>query len=118
MRPTFDEQLTGADRLLRDAQADPDLAPDTAELIRNARRLIGRVNAGWSTALPFLRRDNDRMAALLGVEPPTGTDLASAAAGNEELRGRLAARIHELPPGPDRTAIGVYLRERAAADPT
>lgn len=118
MRPTFDEQLTGADRLLRHAESDPGLAPGTAELIRNARRLISRVNAAWPAAATFLRHDNVRMATLLGIEAPGSTDLATAAERNEHLRTLLVERIHELPPGPARTEIGTYLRERVAADPT
>jgi hypothetical protein len=118
MRPTFDEQLTGAERLLRDAESDPDLAPGTAELIRNARRLISRVSSAWPAAATFLRHDNERMAALLGIDAPVSTDLATAAERNEYLRTLLVERIHELPPGPTRTEIGTYLRERVAADLT
>jgi hypothetical protein len=122
MRPTIDEQLDGAARLLRLAEEDPEATPAVAELVRNARRLVERVGTSWSTALPFLRADNAQTAELLGVNEP-GTedataDLAAMAARNEELRAELTRRIRQLPAGPDRAAIGEHLRARVAADPT
>lgn len=122
MRPTIDEQLDGASRLLRLAEEDPGISPAAAELVRNARRLIDRVSTSWSAALPFLQDDNATVSALLGSDA-SGTangegDLAAAAARNEELRAALTLRIQELPAGPDRAAIGAYLRARVAADPT
>lgn len=119
MRPTIDEQLGGAARLLRLAEDDPEITPAVAELVRNARRLVQRVEGSWSEALPFLRDDNARTAALLGESPAPGDDdLTAAAARNEELRASLTRRIQELPDGPDRAAIGAHLRARVAADPT
>jgi signal transduction histidine kinase len=119
LRPTIDEQLGGAARLLRLAESDPEASPGVAELARNARRLVERVASSWSVTLPFLREDNDRIAALLDEPHFTdSSDLAAAAARNEDLRARLARRIHALPPGPDREAIGAYLRARVAVDPT
>ncbi|TCK25202.1 hypothetical protein [Pseudonocardia endophytica] len=119
MRPTIDEQLGGAARLLRLAEDDPEITPEIAELVRNARRLVQRVEGSWSQALPFLVQDNASTAALLGEdEPGEETGLAGAAARNEDLRASLTSRIHELPDGPDRAAIGAHLRARVAADPT
>lgn len=124
MRPTIDEQLAGADRLLGLVETDEKLPPGSAELVRNTRRLISRIAGSWATALPFLVEDNARLAALLDAEPhdPTPTDLTSAAARNEELRGDLARRIRELPSDAQgreaRAEIGRYLRGRVAADPT
>lgn len=122
MRPTIDEQLSGATRLLRLAEQDPEITPSVAELVRNARRLVDRVGTSWSAALPFLRDDNARTAALLGIDEPgpndPTADLTGAAARNEELRAGLSRRIQELPDGPDRAAIGAHLRARVAADPT
>lgn len=118
MRPTIDEQLDGATRLLRLAEAEPEITPAVAELVRNARRLVERVGGSWSSALPFLREDNARMAALLEQSEPGSADLPAAAARNEELRASLTRRIHELPDGPDRAAIGAHLRARIASDPT
>jgi hypothetical protein len=63
-------------------------------------------------------QDNARTAELLGVDAPDSPDLPAAAAANEELRASLTRRIHELPDGPDRAAIGAHLRARVAADPT
>lgn len=119
MRPTIDEQLAGAARLLRAAEADAGISSGAAELVRNARRLVDRVAGSWSAALPFLEADNARTAALLGepVPEPTG-DLTAAAARNEELRAALTRRIRRLPAGPERAAIGAHLRDRVAIDPT
>ena len=120
MRPTIDEQLGGAARLLRLAEDDPEITEVVAELVRNARRLVERVERSWSSAPAFLADDNARTAALLGLDgsEPGSAGLADAVARNEELRAALTRRIHELPAGPDRAAIGAHLRARVAADPT
>ncbi|MFR9805025.1 hypothetical protein ACL02T_22475 [Pseudonocardia sp. RS010] len=119
MRPTIDEQLRGAARLLRRAEEDPETTTGVAELVRNARRLVERVDTSWGPALSFLRDDNARTAALLGTAVPDDAgDLAGAAATNEHLRAALTERIRTLPAGPERAAIGAHLRARVAADPT
>lgn len=124
MRPTIDEQLTGANRLLDLVEQDPALPPGSAELVRNARRLISRVAGSWSRAMPFLVEDNARLASLLGIESdsPAATDPTSVAVRNEELRGELSRTIRELPTDPQgqitRAAIGRYLLDRVANDPT
>lgn len=119
MRPTIDEQLSGAQRLLDLVASSGDLTPGSAELLRNAQRLIERVSTSWSTALPFLVEDNARLAALLGVDPPDATD---PAAHNAELRGALARLVRELPGDAEgrarRAEVGRYLKRRVAADPT
>jgi hypothetical protein len=118
VRPTVDEQLAGATRLLLLAETTKS-TDDVPELVRNARRLVERVSDSWARALPFLEADNARTAALLGepVGEPAG-DLSAAAARNEELRAALVERIRRLPRGADRDAIGAHLRERVATDPT
>lgn len=119
MRPTIDEQLSGAARLLRLAEQDPETPRAVAELVRNARRLVDRVGTSWNSALPFLTDDSARTAELLGLpEPPAARDLTTAATRNEELRAALSRRLRELPAGPERTAIGAHLHARIAADPT
>jgi hypothetical protein len=120
VRPTIDEQLGGAARLLRLAEDAAGTTPAVAELVRNARRLVERVSGSWAAALPFLHTDNARTAALLGHPDPgaTSDDLIVAAARNEELRAALSHRIRELPAGPERASIGAHLRARVAADPT
>ncbi|WP_020500910.1 hypothetical protein [Sciscionella marina] len=128
MRPTIDEQLDGAIRLLRLAEDIPETTPAVTELVRNARRLVERTAGSWSMALPFLQADNARTAALLGYHDPDsgdleeatpGTaDLAAAVAHNEKLRAALTHRIRGLPDGPDRATIGTHLRARVDADPT
>lgn len=120
MRPTIDEQLAGAVRLLRLAEDDPATTPAVAELVRNARRLVERVGGSWSVAPAFLDTDSAATAALLGRDPgpALAPDLGAAAARNEALRGALSARVRELPAGPERAAIGEHLRRRVDADPT
>lgn len=122
MRPTIDEQLGGATRLLRLAEDDPETTPAVAELVRNARRLVERVSGSWSVALGFLEADSDELAALLGRRPDVGGGgdraLGAAAARNEELRAALCRRLAELPAGPERAAVGTYLRRRVESDPT
>jgi len=119
VRPTIDEQLSGAQRLLDLVESSGDLSPGSAELLRNAQRLIKRVTTSWSTTLPFLVEDNARLAVLLHKDPAADPD---PAARNEELRGALARLIRELPRDADgrarRAEIGHYLRRRVAADPT
>ena len=121
MRPTIDEQLLGAQRLLDLVEGSGDLSPGSAELLRNAQRLIRRVTTSWSTTVPFLVEDNATLTALLRLDPVT-TDPALAAARNTELRGALARLIRELPGDAEgrarRAEIGHYLRQRVAADPT
>lgn len=119
MRPTIDEQLAGAARLLRLAEADPEIGEGVAELVCNARRLIDRVAGSWSAALPFLEDDNAGIAALLGESAPEpAADLAAAATRNESLRAALTQHLRRLPAGDERDAIGSYLRDRVFADPT
>lgn len=124
MRPTIDEQLAGAGRLLDLVESAGDLPAGSAELLRNAQRLIRRVATSWSTTLPFLVEDNARLTALLHHEPTddAATDPTLAAERNDELRGSLARLIRELPGDAEgrarRAEIGRYLRRRVAADPT
>lgn len=118
MRPTIDEQLSGAARLLRLAEADPESTPAVVEVVRNARRLVERVGSSRQTAEPFLREDNVLMAALLSTDPAESVGLESTAQQNEQLRADLTRRIRELPSGPERAAIGTYLRARVDADAT
>ncbi|KAF0957818.1 hypothetical protein [Rhodococcus sp. T7] len=118
MRPTIDEQLTGAARLLRLVEHDPETPLSVGELVRNARRLVDRVGESWSRTMPFLRDDNARLAVLLGADEPEPGDLAETIARNEKLRGELTSRIHELPAGPARAQIGAHLRNRVATNPT
>ena len=124
MRPTIDEQLAGVQRLLGLVEADGGIPPESVELLHNAQRLVKRVAASWSTSLPFLLDDNAQLSALLR-EPAAAaapTDVAVAAARNDELRGSLSHLIRNLPCSVEgrarRAEIGRYLSRRVAADPT
>ncbi|GAA4674663.1 hypothetical protein [Gordonia humi] len=119
MRPTIDEQLGGASRLLTLAENEPD-AEGVTELVRNARRLVDRVSSSWAAAEPFLRGDNAELAALLETADPTPPDpgLQRVVDVNESLRFRLSDRIRDLGPGASRDEIGTYLRRRLTVDPT
>jgi hypothetical protein len=118
MRPTIDEQLAGAARLLRLAESDPETTVAVAELVRNARRLVDRVGTSWRECEAFLREDNARTAALLDQDDVPTTGVEPTAERNEELRAELTRLIQTLPAGPRRTAIGAHLRARVDADPT
>ncbi len=116
MRPTIDEQLAGARRLLAAAQADPGISAASVELLRNADRLLGRVAGSWSAAGPFLAEDNAALERLL--HRPAGDPDQDAAERNAALRAELADAIRTLPAGDARAEIGRYLRHRVATDPT
>lgn len=138
MRPTIDEQLDGAQRLLAIVEGDEELSPASREVLGNAARLLKRVRGSWASVLPFLVEDNAQLDSLLGglagpgparapeVETARGAtaelDVAAAADRNTALRAQLARTIRELPPTPDglaaRARIGHYLRTRVANDPT
>jgi hypothetical protein len=138
MRPTIDEQLAGARRLLDLVADDPGLSAGSAELLRNAGRLLYRVGTSWASTLPFLVEDNatlsdlltrltplvPALAADLPVDPADLPDLdvAAAAERNTELRALLARAIRELPGTPAgidaRAEIGGYLTRRVETDPT
>lgn len=70
MRPSFEEQLTGASRLLSLAKNEP-TADGVAELVRNARRLVDHVTGACAVAGPFLCGDNAELAWLLNADDPT-----------------------------------------------
>lgn len=127
MRPTIDDQLHGARRLL-DGVMDSDDVPATARAtLQNVRRLLDQIGRSWAVLPGFYAEDNAALGALLarlGATPPvavTGADVEAAARHNAELRGLLSAVLRELPAGPAgaaaRADIGDYLRHRVATDP-
>jgi hypothetical protein len=140
MRPTIEDQLRGAQRLLEDVEADSALTRDSVETLTNVRRLLKQVTRSWSSLLPFYTEDNAAMARLLvryaqsigperaadiaaaTVPVDTGYDVAAAAARNAELRSLLSRVIAELPRTPDgdavRRGITGYLARRVEADPS
>jgi hypothetical protein len=136
MRPTINEQLDGAQRLLRIVEEDEGLSPASREVLGNAARLLKRVHGSWASVLPFLVEDNAELAALLDglaalvpglsrdVDAPPGRDfdVVAAAERNAALRALLARAIRELPRSPNglaaRRRIADYLRTRVEIDPT
>lgn len=126
MRPTVDEQLAGALRLLTSARADTSLAVETAELLANAQRLVHRVAGSWDTALNFLLEDNAALQSLVDGARPTETDaaptVATAVEHNARLRQSLAESIRTMPADDAGRArlvdIGKYLQQRVESDPT
>lgn len=77
MRPTPDEQLAGARRLLESAMASvasaagPSVAPATAvagpvrETLLNVQRLLDQVGRSWAALPGFYAADNAALATLL-----------------------------------------------------
>jgi hypothetical protein len=128
MRPTIEEQLDGALRLLGRAATDEGISAESEALLGNARRLIARVRASWATVLPFLLEDNARLAALLELPPPEDpatdlvADLVAAERRNRALRAALTEVITAAPHTAEelanRARIARYLRQRIAADPS
>jgi hypothetical protein len=125
MRPTINEQLDGAQRLLRIVEEDEGLSPASREVLGNAARLLKRVHGSWASVLPFLVEDNAELAALSrDVDAPPGRDfdVVAAAERNAALRALLARAIRELPRSPNglaaRRRIADYLRTRVEIDPT
>lgn len=129
MRPTVDEQLDGAMRLLDAVAREETLSASGQDRLRDAGRLLRRVRSSWSTTLLFLLGDNAALHQLLGElgadlapEPDPGVDVAQAAAANDRLRQHLSAAIQALPAPPDgqdqRDRIGRYLQRRVDTDPT
>jgi hypothetical protein len=115
MRPTIDDQLGGADRLLDLVAADPGLGDGSRELLVNARRLLRTVRRSWDRVVPFAEADNARMTELLGEAAPPDVGKGPLER-QEELRAALAAAIPDLDDGA-RAEIGRYLRERVEEDP-
>jgi hypothetical protein len=126
MRPTVDEQLAGALRLLTSARADSSLTEETAELLANAQRLVHRVAGSWDTTLSFLLEDNAALQRFIDGAGPTKIDavptVATAAERNALLRQSLAESIRAMAADDGRRAglvdIGKYLQQRADRDPT
>src|SRR4051794_38492762 len=134
MRPTIDEQLDGAQRLLRIVEGDEGLSAASREVLGNAVRLLHRVRGSWASVPSFLLDDNAELAALLSrlhdvvpgltqVAPDLDPDLdvAAAAEHNTAQRELLARAIRELPRTAEgqaaRERIGDYLRTRVQIEP-
>lgn len=83
MRPTVDEQLSGIDRLLEQIGSDTALGAESAQLLRDARRQLGRLRGSLDLRLPFLRWD-------------TAASLAVLRSAESHLPNDLLARLDEL----------------------
>ena len=140
MRPTVDEQLAGARRLVELVAAEAALPEASVARLTEAARLLRRVEASWASVLPFLAADNAATAELLaelssqlpeefrpsiGAELAARTpepercelDVAAASARNRRLRALLADAVPRL--GPDgRRRVARHLRRRLELDPT
>lgn len=95
MRPTPEDTLAGAERLLRDLLADGDLPAPAAATVEDVARMLKQARRSVAEAPVFLAADNDR------------------------LRELLAALVQDLPEddSASREQIRSYLLERVAADP-
>ncbi len=95
MRPTPEDTLTGAERLLRVVLEEGQLPPDASATISDVVRMVGQARKAVAERPAFLEQDNDRLRELLS-----------------EL-------IRELPEGEagPRERIRSYLEERTAATP-
>lgn len=95
MRPTPEDTLTGAERLLRVVLEEGQLPPDASATISDVVRMVGQARKAVAERPVFLEQDNDRLRELLS-----------------EL-------IRDLPGGDSgtRERIRSYLEERTAATP-
>ena len=129
MRPTVDEELDGALRLLDTVVREEQVSAGGRDRLRDVERLVRRVRGSWSAILPFLVEDNATLVGLLHKlgtdvppDPEPGVDITAVAARNEQLRERLSATIRVLPAPPEgddaRVRIGTYLQRRVDTDPT
>lgn len=137
MRPTPDDALLGADRLLEAMVAEHDLPADVIASVVDVRRMLKAVRTTWAVRLPFLLADNARLVDLLTelrpkapatltadfeaqLNPAAPTlDPAETERRNEDLRTLLSRLIRELPTD-DATArarIHTYLVERTDLAP-
>jgi len=116
MRPTVGEQLAGIDRLLEQIGADPAIGSESALLLRDARRQLGRLRGSLDLRLPFLRWDNAASLAVLQAIAPRlpadfGARLAPLASASDEDEHQATERNDAL-----RTLLGEALDALAEAD--
>lgn len=140
MRPTIDDQVAGARRLLSSLIDADELPAGARETLINARRLLDQVGRSWAALPDFYADDNAALTALLvrlravlpdaaaaritetlAAPAPPLTDLNATAEYNAGLRKLLSTALGELSCEPDgdcaRAEIGVYLRHRVDTDP-
>ncbi len=137
MRPTPEDALLGADRLLGAMVAEHDLPADVVASVVDVRRMLKAVRTTWAVRLPFLLADNARLVDLLTELRPTAPvalaadleaqltpgpatlDPAEAERRNDDLRALLSRLIRELPADDtvSRRRIGAYLAERTSLAP-
>jgi len=142
MRPTIDEQLAGVDRLLELVAADSALGDESALLLRDARRQLGRLRGSMPSRLRFIRWDNAATTTVLSevvsilpsemqskigrltdasTDQPSDTPEADETGLNNRLRTLLSEAIDVLPDTADgeaaRLRIVGHLRARVDANP-
>jgi hypothetical protein len=95
MRPTPEDTLDGADRLLRAVLEEEDVPVDAKATITDVVRMLGQARRAVADRPAFLEADNDAMRRLL------------------------ADLIRELPPADTgaRERVRAYLEQRTAATP-
>lgn len=95
MRPTPEETIAGADRVLRTVLDDYDLPGAAAATITDALRMLGQAQRTVAESPAFLAADNETMRGLLAelIRELPATDLAS----RERIRSYLADRIETNP---------------------
>ena len=94
MRPTPEDILDGADRLLRAVLEEEALPADAAATVTDVARMLRQARKAVAGRPAFLAEDNDRMRALL------------------------ADLVHDLPAeSPSREQVRTYLADRVTADP-
>ncbi|HVE25763.1 MAG TPA: hypothetical protein VNC22_10175 [Sporichthya sp.] len=95
MRPTPEETLDGADRLLRAVLDENQLPADAKATISDVIRMLGAARKAVAGRPAFLEADNDAMrrllAELIRELPPADTG------AREQIRAYLAGRVATSP---------------------
>lgn len=95
MRPTPEEILAGADRVLRAMNDEHDLPAEAAATLADVLRMLGQARRAVAERPAFLDADNERLRALLAElirDLPAGD-----AASRERVRTYLSERIEANP---------------------
>ena len=95
MRPTPEDTLAGADRLLRAVLEENELPADAKATISDVVRMLGAARKAVADRPTFLEADNDAMrrllAELIRELPPSDTG------AREQIRAYLAGRVATSP---------------------
>ena len=99
MRPTPEETLDGADRLLRAVLDEGGLPADARATITDVVRMVGAARKAVAGRPAFLEADNDAMRRLLAelIRELPAADGPGGTAAREQIRAYLSGRVATSP---------------------